>query len=225
MLMTSCTRQMRPSLPLVSLAIAIAAGWCQVPARAAPPQDQRAEHISYSRDVRPVLSENCFFCHGQDADKRKGKLRLDTEAGQRLKGAIVPGVPERSEVIRRILTSDPDDQMPPPDSKRHLTAEQKELIRRWVAQGAQFEQHWAFVAPVRPPLPRPNDALQPANSIDAFIRSKLSARGLAPSPEAPKETLIRRVYLDLIGLPPTPEEIDAFVRDGSPDAYEKVINR
>jgi hypothetical protein len=223
--MTFRSREMPCPCPLALLGIVIAIGVCRVPTRAAPAHEQRSDPVSYSRDVRPVLSENCFFCHGQDAGKRKGKLRLDTEEGQRSKGVVVPGEPGRSEIVRRIFSDDPDERMPPPDSKRHLTEEQKEVIRRWVAQGAKFERHWAFVAPTRTPVPRLNDATQPANPVDAFIRSKLPARGLAPSPEAPRETLIRRVYLDLIGLPPTPDEIDAFVRDGSPAAYEKVVDR
>ncbi len=195
-------------------------------ALAAPPE----RPISYTRDIRPILSENCFFCHGQDINRRKAKLRLDTEEGQLAGGKnIVPGHPEISDLVRRILLPEADeDFMPPEKSNRHLSAGQKELLKRWVAQGATFEKHWAFVAPVRPPLPAIASKfgqLVPANPIDAFIFARLAERGLFPSPEAGREALIRRVTLDLTGLPPTPEEVSAFIADSSPGAYDKLVDR
>jgi len=187
-------------------------------ASAAPP----AKPVSYTRDIRPILSENCFFCHGQDPNHRKADFRLDTQEGQRGKNGVVPGHPEKSDLVRRILTDDEDDQMPPAKSNRHLTSEQREILKRWVAEGAKFEAHWAFVAPTKPAVPATDGAVNP---IDNFILARLAERGLAMSPEAAKEALIRRAALDLTGLPPTPAEVDAFARDESPGAYERVIDR
>lgn len=181
---------------------------------AAPP-------ISYGRDVRPILSENCFFCHGQDPNQRKAELRLDTREGQREGDVVVPGKPDASELVARILATDAK-KMPPAKSNRKLTDEQKEILKRWIAEGANFEEHWAFVAPKRPEIPKIDGV---SNPIDAFIRSKLAEAKLKSSAPADKVTLIRRVTLDLIGLPPTPEEVDAFVNDASPKAYEKVLDR
>ncbi len=181
--------------------------------------------IDYGRDIRPILSENCFYCHGQDASHRKGKLRLDTLDGQRAKDAVIPGKPNDSEIIKRILTKDPDEQMPPPDSNRHLTDKQRELLRRWITEGAPFDGHWAFNAPSRPEEPKNRNATWARNPIDRFVAAKLDSYDLFPSPEATKETLIRRVTLDLTGLPPEPSEIDAFLADQSPEAYEKVVDR
>lgn len=181
--------------------------------------------IDYGRDIRPILSENCFHCHGQDADKRKGKLRLDTLDGQRDREAVIPGKPNDSEIIKRILTKDEDDLMPPPDSNRRLSEAQKNLLRRWITEGAPFDGHWAFTAPVRPVEPKNRNATWARNPIDRFVAAKLDSYDLFPSPEADKETLIRRVTLDLTGLPPEPAEIDAFLADQSPEAYEKVVDR
>ncbi|MBX3400674.1 MAG: PSD1 domain-containing protein [Gemmataceae bacterium] len=181
---------------------------------AAPP-------ISYGRDVRPILSENCFFCHGQDPNQRKAELRLDTREGQREGDVVVPGKPNASELVARILATDAK-KMPPAKSNRKLTDEQKEILKRWIAEGANFEEHWAFVAPKRPEIPKIDGV---SNPIDAFIRSKLAEAKLKSSEPADKVTLIRRVTLDLIGLPPTPEEVDAFVNDASPNAYEKLLDR
>jgi mono/diheme cytochrome c family protein len=181
--------------------------------------------IDYGRDIRPILSENCFYCHGQDASHRKGKLRLDTLDGQRAKDAVIPGKPNDSEVIKRILTKDPDEQMPPPDSNRHLSDKQRDLLRRWITEGAPFDGHWAFSAPSRPEEPKNRNATWARNPIDRFVAAKLDSYDLFPSPEANKETLIRRVTLDLTGLPPEPAEIDAFLADQSPEAYDKVVDR
>jgi cytochrome c553 len=181
--------------------------------------------IDYGRDIRPILAENCFYCHGQDAGKRKGKLRLDTLEGQRAKEVVVPGKPNDSELIKRIRTSDPDDHMPPLDSNRKLTDAQQTLLARWIAEGAPFDGHWAFAAPQRPAEPAVRAAAWVRNPVDRFVLAKLEAYGLQPSPEADRETLIRRLSLDLTGLPPEPAEIDAFLADTSADAYDKVVDR
>ena len=175
----------------------------------------------YNRDVRPILAENCFYCHGPDANKREAKLRLDVRADALKSQAFVPGDAAASELVKRLFTQDPDEAMPPPDSHRTLTAAQKETLRRWVAAGAVYEEHWAFVAPRRAPLP----AVGETHPIDAFIVDRLHRAGLTLSPEAPREVLLRRVSLDLTGLPPTPEETAAFLADKSPDAYEKQVDR
>ncbi len=181
--------------------------------------------IDYGRDIRPILSENCFYCHGQDANKRKAKIRLDTLDGQRKDGLVIPGRPDDSEIIKRLLTTDKDDVMPPADSNRHVTQAQIQLLRRWISEGAPFDGHWAFTAPERPALPQVKNDSWIRNPIDNFVAAKLDAAGLFPSPEANKETLIRRLPLELIGLPPTLAEIDAFIADTSDKAYDNLINR
>jgi hypothetical protein len=181
--------------------------------------------LDYGRDIRAILAENCFYCHGQDATKRKAKLRLDTLEGQRNGEVVVPGKPEESELVRRIFTDDVEEQMPPLDSHRTLTAGQKGLLRRWVAEGAPFAPHWAFTPLVRPAQPAVQQTAWVRNPIDRFVLATLEATRLAPSPEAPRTTLIRRVSLDLTGLPPTPEELDAFLADRRPDAYERLVDR
>ncbi|MEY5027265.1 MAG: hypothetical protein RLZZ244_2793 [Verrucomicrobiota bacterium] len=193
----------------------------------------KGSEISFNRDIRPILSENCFYCHGQDGNKRKGGLRLDERDGALQKGesgevAVVPGNPEASALVSRIFSKDQDEQMPPVKSNRHLTEEQRDLLKRWVAAGAPYEKHWAFVAPVRPALPEVGSAEGRGwvrNPIDRFVFAKLEASGLRPTEEASRPTLIRRLSLDLTGLPPTPEEVDAFVADSSPQAYERVVER
>jgi hypothetical protein len=189
-------------------------------AQAAPPSK-----VEYNRDVRPILSENCFYCHGQDPNKRKADLRLDLRYGALKTGAIVPGKTAESGLVERISSADAGEQMPPPDSHRMLTAAQKETLTRWIAQGAEYQQHWAYVAPVRPPVPSVKQTNWARNPIDAFVLARLEAEGIAPSPEADRATLLRRVTLDLTGLPPTDSEIDAFLADKSPDAYERVVDR
>ncbi|MFN0128204.1 MAG: PSD1 and planctomycete cytochrome C domain-containing protein [Verrucomicrobiales bacterium] len=185
--------------------------------------------IGFNRDVRPILSEACFHCHGPDAKARAAKLRLDIreealKAAESGKTPIVPGQPEKSEVVRRLLTNDEDDVMPPPKAHKALTAQQKAILKRWIAEGASFEAHWTFVPPVKAPVPQvPGYAIR--NPVDAFVAEKLVKIGLPFSPEADKATLIRRLYFDLTGLPPKPEEVDAFVADASPDAYEKLVDR
>ncbi len=181
--------------------------------------------VSFNREVRPILSENCFYCHGQDGNKRKKELRLDDRAAALEKKAFVPGDAAASELVKRILTTDPDEQMPPPDSHRHLSPQQRETLKQWIAEGAKYEAHWTFTAPVRPAVPEVKNATWTRNELDRFILAKLEAAGLQPSPEAERATLIRRLHMDLTGLPPSPEEVDAFIADAAPDAYEKLVER
>ena len=170
----------------------------------------QAASVDYGRDVRPILSENCFFCHGQDANKRKAKLQLHTREGQRAEDVVVPGKPDQSELVKRIYTTNTDDQMPPADSHRALTAAQKNLLERWVAEGAPFSGHWAFTPPQRAPLPTVRDSKWSRGGVDRFILARLEAEGLKPSPESRPEAWLRRASFDLIGLAPTVEELDTF---------------
>jgi mono/diheme cytochrome c family protein len=179
----------------------------------------------YNRDVRPLLSDNCFACHGPDKNQRKGKLRLDVREAALEKQAIVPGKPDESELIKRIYTTNADDVMPPPESHKTLTSQQKELLARWIATGAEYEPHWAYIKPVRSEVPQTRNADWIRNPIDAFILHTLESMDVAPSPEADKRTLLRRLSLDLIGLPPTPDEVEDFVRDANPQAYEHQVDR
>jgi len=187
-----------------------------------------ADIVRFNRDIRPIMSDTCFHCHGFDPKSRKGGLRLDVreealKAGKSGEVAIVPGKPEQSEIIKRIFSDDPTDVMPEKASHKTLTPAQKELFRRWVAQGAVYEPHWAYKpleAPVVPPMPAGGK-----NPIDAFIAAKLAEKKATMSPEASKERLLRRLSLDLTGLPPTPAETAAFLADASPDAYEKQVDR
>lgn len=190
----------------------------------------RAEPVRYGRDVRPLLSDRCFKCHGPDEAARQAELRLDErEAAVADRGgwsAIVPGDPEASALWQRVTAHDPEDVMPPPDSnKRALSPAELGVIRRWIEQGAPYEPHWAFVPPVRPAVPPVRRAEWVRNAIDAFVLSSLEGAGIEPSPEADRLTLLRRVYLDLTGLPPTPEEQDEFLGDTGPGAYERVVDR
>lgn len=181
--------------------------------------------VEYNRDVRPILSENCFFCHGPDKNQRKAKLRLDVRDEAIAKEAFVPGKAEESELVKRILTADEDDVMPPPDSHKHLTDAQKGILKRWIAQGAEYQPHWAYVTPNRPELPAVKNRKWVRNPIDAFILQNLEAKRIKPSPEADRRTLLRRLSLDLIGLPPTPEEMAGFIADKDPRAYERQVER
>jgi hypothetical protein len=200
-------------------------------ALAIPLSTHAAEKISFNRDIRPILSENCFYCHGPDAQKQKAELRLDLrdaalKGGESGKAAIQPGKPTESEVIKHILSTDPEEHMPPKKSGKTLKPEQIELLKQWIAEGAEYQGHWAFLKPQRPVVPEiRNPKSEIRNPIDAFVYARLEKEKLAPSPEAARETLIRRVSLDLTGIPPTPEEVDAFLNDRAPDAYEKVVDR
>ena len=194
---------------------------CALPALEA----QTPGHVGYNRDIRPILSDNCFACHGPDRNKRKAKLRLDDRDIALDKKAIIPGKAADSEMIHRIFSTDPEKQMPPPESNKKLTEAQKKLLEQWIAQGAEYEPFWAYVTPKRPPVPQVNEKAWVANPIDAFVLEQLEARHIAHSPPADRRTLLRRLSLDLIGLPPTPEETQAFLNDKSPDAYAKQVDR
>ena len=196
---------------------------------ASPKRQSSAEPVDFSSQIRPVISSKCFSCHGADESSRKAKLRLDVrdEAIKDRKGsrAIVPGDIANSEMIRRITATDPDDVMPPPKSGRTLSSAEIDLLQRWIRQGAAYTPHWAFVKPQRPPLPGVKTKSWPRNAIDSFILAKLEKNDLKPSPPADRYTLIRRLALDLTGLPATPAEVDAFVNDKQSDAYERLVDR
>lgn len=183
-----------------------------------------ADKLQYNRDIRPILAENCFACHGPDSAARKGELRLDRREMAMESMAIVPSDPEKSGLVSRINSTDPAERMPPPESKKELTAAQKETLRRWIAEGAEYQPHWSFIAPKRPELPAVKDAAWVKNPIDAFVLAALEAKGLAPAPQADRRTLARRLSLDITGLPPTPDLVERFVKDTSENAYEKLID-
>ena len=185
--------------------------------------------LSYNRDIRPILTENCFACHGADSAARKAGLRLDsfeaaTAERKDSKPAIVPGKPEESEAYLRITTTNEEDVMPPTKIKKTLTSQQKDLLKRWIAQGAKYEAHWAFIAPTRPEVPKIEKTDWVRNPIDAFVFTRLKKEGLTPAQESDRATLARRVSLDLTGLPPTPEMVEKFQKDQSPNAYEKLVD-
>ncbi len=191
-------------------------------APAAPPESAK---VDFNRDVRPILADHCFQCHGPDAGKRKANLRLDVDPGaqKRDRAVIVPGKPAESELVRRVTADDARDRMPPAKFARPLSAKQIETLTAWVAQGGKWEKHWALIAPVRPEVPTTKHAT--ANPIDAFAFARLEKEGLAPSPEADRATLIRRMTFDLTGLPPTPAEVDAFLADAQPLAAPRLADR
>ena len=180
---------------------------------------------TYNRDVRPILAENCFACHGPDSAARQADLRLDQRQAAIDAAAIVPSDAEGSELVRRILSSDADEMMPPADSHKKLKPAQKEVLRKWIAAGAEYEPHWSFIAPQRPSLPEVKKADWSRNPIDRFVLAQLEKHGLTPAAEADRRTLARRLSLDLTGLPPAPEVVEAFVDDSSPDAYEKLVDQ
>ena len=178
--------------------------------------EKPATTIDFNREVRPILAENCFYCHGSDANNRKAKMRLDTKEGAAAKPVILPGRPEESEVIKRIFSNDPEEQMPPPNSNRHLNNNQKEVLKRWIKSGAAYDTHWAFKTPVRPSVPKLKQQRWVRNEIDSFVLAKLEAEKLKPSPEAPMPKLLRRVALDLNGLPPSSEQMQRWLRAKDP---------
>ncbi len=184
-----------------------------------------AETLEYNRDVRPILAENCFACHGPDSAARKASLRLDQRDEAIKAGAIVPGSPDKSALIERICATDPTEVMPPPKTLKKLSAAQKDILQRWIAAGATYQMHWSFLPPQRPALPAVKNAAWVRNPIDQFILAELEKRGLKPAPEADRRTLARRLSLDLTGLPPSPAEVEAFVNDRAPDAYERYVDQ
>ena len=190
------------------------------------PTASAQQRVDFNRDIRPILSENCFTCHGPDDGTRKAKLRFDTKEGAFAKaGVIVAGNVANSRLIKRIVTTDPDVIMPPPSSGHKLTKAQIDLLKRWVDEGAQWGLHWSFVTPQRPTLPKVNNTSWPRNPIDYFVLARFEQEGLKPSSEADKALLLRRVTLDLTGLPPTQNELDEFLADAAPNAYEKAVDR
>ncbi|WP_422927645.1 PSD1 and planctomycete cytochrome C domain-containing protein [Singulisphaera sp. PoT] len=217
--------RIRRALLLPALAIGLM-GIAQVRAFAA---DGSSAPVDFARDIRPILARHCYACHGPDEGQRKGKLRLDVKAEAFAEHDVgrpfVPRSVDESEALRRVTSDDPEERMPPGGAEKRLTPEQVGLLRRWVEQGATWEQHWAFQKPTRPAPPAIKDAAWPRNPIDHFVLARLERDGLAPSPEADRTTLIRRVCLDLTGLPPTPEMVARFLADPSPAAYESLVDR
>lgn len=185
------------------------------------------ERVEFNRDIRPIFSDTCFACHGPDEAKTKGKLRLDSLEAARRGGksgdpAIVPGHPERSAVMKRLLTTDADDHMPPAEFHKVLSKDQIELVGRWIKEGAVYQGHWAFQTPKKPAVPTIPTG---GNAIDGFVAQVRTAKGLSGTPEASRPTLLRRAALDLTGLPPTEADLAAFLADTSPDAWSKAIDR
>ena len=178
-----------------------------------------AAPVSFNREIRPILSDNCFFCHGPDAGHRQADLRLDVRADAVAAGAIVPGKPAESTLMSRVNATDAGELMPPPESHKKLNAKQKDLLSQWIAQGADYQKHWAYETPVKAEVPAGT------NGVDHLVRRRLAEIGLAPSNEADRRTLIRRLSFDLLGLPPTPDEVAAFVADTRPDAYVFLVDR
>lgn len=189
-----------------------------------------AAPLSYNRDIRPILFDNCFSCHGPDSASRKADLRLDKfEDAIRPKkdgvAAIVPGDPSKSSLVARILTKDEDDLMPPPESHKELKPAQIAMLQQWVSEGAKYEAHWSFIAPSRPTVPAVSDPAWSKNPVDAFLFAGLQGAGLAPNPEADRRTLARRASLDLTGLPPEPALVESFVNDAAEGAYERLLDK
>lgn len=188
-----------------------------------------SEKVQFNRDIRPILSDNCYQCHGPDKNQRKADLRVDTKDGLFSKiedrQMLVPGHPEKSEIYLRITNPDADERMPQKKSNKTLTPAQIALVKKWIEQGANWEGHWAYIKPSRPASPQVTGEGLIRNGIDRFVLARLKEQGLRPSPQANRVTLIRRLSFDLLGLPPTPSEVDAFVNDDSLDAYEKLVDR
>jgi len=223
-LLATCSEQ------LARLVVAFGLCHCGHLALAVGTNETASSKLDFNREVRPILTENCFKCHGPDDGARKANLRYDVRDGA-LKPAksgrvpIVPGAPEKSELIVRVTSTDPNKHMPPPQSGKKVSTAQINTLRQWIAQGAPYAKHWAYVKPVRPPLPEVKDRTWPKNSIDFFILARLEQEGLQPSPEADRYTFIRRASLDLTGLPPSIEEVDQFVNDSDPNSYEALVDR
>ena len=219
------------TLPLSRPAgLLVAAGFfllAAVPSAAEPPASAPAKGraIEYNRDVRPILAENCFACHGPDSAARKANLRLDRRDDAVEAKAVVPGDPKGSGVVERIFAEDPAEVMPPPKSHKTLTAAQKETLKKWIADGAVYQPHWSFIPPTRPAVPAVRNKTWTRTPIDAFVLAELEKHGLTPAPEADRRTLARRLALDLTGLPPEPADVEAFVNDTAADWYEKYVEK
>ena len=223
----------RPAFRVLLLATLLIGG-CNVtiPADVELASQRIPEDISFSLHVRPILSDRCFSCHGPDAEGRVTDLRFDTEEGMRValtesrrSRAVRGGNPGSSELVHRILSHDPLTMMPPPESNLSLSAEEKAILIRWIEQGAEYEDHWAFTAPQRPDVPAVADNAWPRDDVDRFVLARLEREGMTPNEPATREAWIRRASFDLTGLPPTPEEIDAFLADDSDKAFETVVDR
>ncbi|MBL9135834.1 MAG: DUF1553 domain-containing protein [Verrucomicrobiales bacterium] len=215
------------SLPRLAFANLLAVAVLTLPHRVSAAEPAPA----FNRDIKPILSDHCYACHGPDPGSRKAGLRLDTKEGlfettPKRGPAVVAGKPEDSELWKRVITTDTDDLMPPKEAHKDLSHPQKDLLRRWIADGAPWEPHWAFIKPTRPATPNvssPGFAIR--NPIDAFVLTRLAARGLTPAPEADRRTLARRLALDLTGLPPEPQDVERFVQDTSADAYDRLVRK
>jgi hypothetical protein len=186
---------------------------------AAAAEKELPERIEYNRDVRPILSDKCFLCHGPDAGSRKAKLRLDRREDALAKGAFIPGKPAESELLLRVSSKESDEVMPPPETHKSIDVRERAILERWIAQGANYQRHWSYEPPVKADIPAG------ANGVDFLVARRLKEIGLRPSPESDRRTLIRRLHADLTGLPPTPAEVAAFERDQSPDAYTRLVER
>ncbi|CAN0445195.1 unnamed protein product, partial [Laminaria digitata] len=187
--------------------------------------------VDFNFHVKPILSDRCFKCHGPDDNSREAELRFDTKAGAfaaldsaGTQYAIIPGNPAQSKLVERIRHQDPDERMPPQDANLPLTSYEKRLLERWIAQGAEWKQHWSLIPPEKPTSPKVENSAWPQNAIDAFILARIEQQGFEPAPAASREKWIRRVFFDLTGLPPTLSAIDNFLSDDAPDAFEKVVD-
>jgi len=213
---------LQPRLAILLVAVVVAA--------TATRSSAADKQLEYNLDVRPILADKCFACHGPDSAARKADLRLDQREAAVEMGAIAPGEPDESELIRRIRSDDEFEVMPPPETKKSLTNAERETLARWIRDGAEYQLHWSFIPPQRPAIPDAaaladgRFAAWPRNPIDAFVLRRMLAEGLEPAPEADRRTLARRVSLDLTGLPPQPELVAAFIEDESPAAYEKLVD-
>ncbi|WP_437192020.1 DUF1553 domain-containing protein [Planctomicrobium sp. SH527] len=213
------------SLKLKLRSCVVVLGLCSSLVLMFPAASRAAEQkVLYNRDVRPILAEACFSCHGPDSASRKAELRLDQRGSAVDASAIVPGDVDASELVKRILSTDEHEVMPPPETKKVLSAEQKQTLRQWIQQGAEYELHWAFIAPEKPVLPQVKNPKWGRNEIDLFVLAELEKHGLTPAPEADRRTIARRVSLDLTGMPPTPDQVDRFVNDPGEKAYETFVD-
>ncbi len=221
---------MFPPRMLPVLGLVLAGVWVSRPTATAGADERPLPRaIDFNRDVRPILSENCYACHGPDKNKRKAHLRLDTRDGlfTAARGAapVVPGRPGDSELYRRVTAADPAERMPEPKSGKSLSPRQLAVLRRWIEQGAPWKGHWAYLPPQHPAAPAVENAHSARNPVDAFLLAGVQGAGLHPAPQADRVTLIRRLSFDLVGLPPAPADVDAFVQDPRPDAYERLVDR